>query len=216
LALLLKKPSLAASRQISFDQRRGKYPVYVPHAIGSIEPHCERDKIRRRVEALASQVASITRAAAYSATPESTSSVVCAPGLLDGEILQPIMVSVMGIPIAVPGELVRVNLNMPTGMSLTSDVQLLLNLEIEPFIVGVGKVKVDNTPNGIVVRRVDARKDNNRHIEAPVEITLEMIKAGVKEFLESRSLLTEEPQDAVEAIFRAMDLASRESSVLDA
>jgi hypothetical protein len=126
------------------------------------------------------------------------------------------MVSVMGIPIAVPGELVRVNLNMPTGMSLTSDVQLLLNLEIEPFIVGVGKVKVDNTPNGIVVRRVDARKDNNRHIEAPVEITLEMIKAGVKEFLESRSLLTEEPQDAVEAIFRAMDLASRESSVLDA
>jgi hypothetical protein len=37
-----------------------------------------------------------------------------------------------------------------------------------------------------------------------IEITPEMMEAGVREFLESRSLEYEGPEDAVESIFTAM------------
>lgn len=41
-----------------------------------------------------------------------------------------------------------------------------------------------------------------------VEITPEMVSAGVREFLECRSLMTETPEEAVRDIFTAMVLAS--------
>jgi hypothetical protein len=177
--------------------------------------HCERDQNRRRVEALASQVASITRAAAYTATPEWVSSVVCAVGLLDSEISQPIMVALVPARVAIPGELVRVDLNIPTGMPETLEVQFLLHLEIEPFIVGVGKVVVDDAPNGIIVRRVDAWENDGCHIKAPVEVTAEMIEAGANEYI-SYDARFEDLGDAVLRIWKSMNAAkTRDSSAQD-
>jgi hypothetical protein len=52
-------------------------------------------------------------------------------------------------------------------------------LEKKPFFVRVGWVVVDQAPQGLVIRRSDARKIGRRHVGfSEVEITLEMNVTG--------------------------------------
>jgi hypothetical protein len=52
-------------------------------------------------------------------------------------------------------------------------------LEKKPFFVRFGWVVADQAPQGLVIRRVDARKIGRRYVGfSEVEITLEAIVAG--------------------------------------
>ena len=53
----------------------------------------------------------------------------------------------------VPGELVRVHINMPDRSAVAVPMLLPLRKEIEPFIIGVGNVRTESVPEGIVVLR---------------------------------------------------------------
>lgn len=59
---------------------------------------------------------------------------------------------------SIPNEIVRADIDKNDFASITFPLCDLLRLELEPFIVGVGWVIVDETDDGIVVRRVDPRK----------------------------------------------------------
>jgi|ERR1035437_157959 hypothetical protein len=55
--------------------------------------------------------------------------------------------------VQVPGELARVYINTPDRSAIAAPFLLPLRKEIEPFIIGVGNVRTEDTPEGIVVIR---------------------------------------------------------------
>jgi hypothetical protein len=64
------------------------------------------------------------------------------------------------------GELVGIDFDLNETIPLTT-VQLLLTMEIEPFIIGVGQVKVRHTPEGLVILRSEGRKSVLGHDVIP-------------------------------------------------
>jgi hypothetical protein len=77
-------------------------------------------------------------------------------GFFDGTIPESYSVCHCPSRVEIPGELVRINWNpkhLPARLLELSD---LVRLEIEPFIIGVGNVVVENIPEGgVIVRRQD-------------------------------------------------------------
>jgi hypothetical protein len=78
-------------------------------------------------------------------------SIGISPGFFDGEIPQGREICRMPMRREKPGELVRVDLNLQSGAELTGVVREFLRMELEPFIIGVGKVRADDAPEGLVI-----------------------------------------------------------------
>lgn len=55
----------------------------------------------------------------------------------------------------VPGEVARIHFNTPDKSVIAAPILLPLRKEIEPFIIGVGDVRTEDTPEGIVVIKID-------------------------------------------------------------
>jgi hypothetical protein len=78
-------------------------------------------------------------------------------GIACGEDEQLIQCGSMPCRRQILGELARIHINTPDGSAIRAPFLLPLRKEIEPFIIGVGKVRTEDTPEGIVVIKCDDR-----------------------------------------------------------
>jgi hypothetical protein len=65
---------------------------------------------------------------------------------------------------AISDEVVRADIDQYDFPSASLPIRDLLRLEIKPFFIRVGWVVVDQVPQGLVIRRSDARKIGRRHV----------------------------------------------------
>jgi hypothetical protein len=79
---------------------------------------------------------------------------VIARALLDREVLEASKCASAPFRLTEPGELVRVDLNINDSFPQAAEVRSP-RMELKPFIKGVGKVRVDKSPEGIVVFRAN-------------------------------------------------------------
>lgn len=140
----------------------------------------------------ASEAGRVVRCAAYSGarTPGWGNSVILgAPALGPCEVVQPVEAALCPIRREPRGELVRVHFDTDGGVALSSDCKAAIRREIAPFIVGVGEVVTEDTPEGFKVFLLDDRDVLSGHDCSSVvretdnyrsenEITAEMIDAG--------------------------------------
>lgn len=107
-----------------------------------------------------SQLASSIRADAWSAadTEGWGRSIFVPHSLLVSEVFETVQVAVVPCRVAVPGELVRVHIDRLALMPHADVIRAHLKREIEPFIIGVGEVTIEQTPEGFVVMRGNCRK----------------------------------------------------------
>ena len=92
---------------------------------------------------------------------------VFARGLFDGEVLQALKCARAPFRITEPDELVRVDRNIYDGFAQAPEIRSLIGMELKPFVVGVGKVRVDEFPEHIVVFRVYDGQISRVHGLAP-------------------------------------------------
>jgi hypothetical protein len=114
---------------------------------------------------------------------------------------------VIGIrKVTVPNELVYVDLGLDGSNAAPFQKVLcfLARLEIREFIEGIGEVVFRETEKGFVILRLHHREIPNCHDDSPiVEITPEMLQAGLEEFC-SYDCRFEGPRDVIPDIFNAM------------
>jgi hypothetical protein len=103
------------------------------------------------LEGLANQIASEARAAANCALPGWRYSVIIPSELFGGEIEKSFAIRSHPSRSAEPTELVRIDTDYLNVKSEVAALNLLLRMELEPFIIGVGLVKAVETAKGIVI-----------------------------------------------------------------
>jgi hypothetical protein len=130
--------------------RSGKYTK-----VGSV--------VMSRMEDIAKGLASVGRGAACAATPDWARSITLTTSLFGSELLKRVECTSMPCRVAVLGELVRIDFDFNVIVSTKNDLAHLLRLEIEPFIIGVGEVRVEDAPKGVIIRKADLGIMNNRH-----------------------------------------------------
>ena len=85
-------------------------------------------------------------------------SIPLASPLFGGELSKRVQVaSSRPLRLTVPGELVRIDFDLFGIVPGQHDLTHLLVLEIEPFVIGVGEARVENTREGVVIRGADSR-----------------------------------------------------------
>src|SRR5260221_9243135 len=110
--------------------------------------------IERRVESFASRVAAAIRTAAIPALDGFASFLRIRRGFQFGETIEPLDCGIYPVRIDRPGELVRVDLNLPVGVAGIENVRRLLHMELTPFIIGVGEIALKDTAEaGRLLRR---------------------------------------------------------------
>lgn len=134
----------------------------------------------RALEANIAKLADAIRADAWSAvdTPGWGRSVFVPHSLLVSEAFEEVKVGVSPYRPEVLGELIRVHLDGIADVPTAAIIRSYLRGEIEPFIIGVGEVAVDDTAEGIVIRLTDRGDELGGHNVRSSEITPEMIAAG--------------------------------------
>jgi hypothetical protein len=126
-------------------------------------------------------------------------SIGVARGFFDCEIPQANQICHMPMRAQKAGELVTIDFNLADDVPLALQVRAVLRMELEPFIIGVGNIAVEDTAEGLVIAR--------REYSAPeIEITPAMIQAGWEVL--AASGISNDPLEAdrlvVEEIFLAM------------
>jgi hypothetical protein len=117
----------------------------------------EADIADYRLWGILHQIAGIARTGARGATAEWVTSISILPTSYGGgKVPQTVECVICPDRSAVPNELVRLDLNIPDFIPSHSELKRILCLEIEPFIIGAGNVRVKETAKGIVVLRLDA------------------------------------------------------------
>jgi hypothetical protein len=106
------------------------------------------------------QIASAARSAAAFAAdhPGWMQSIGIAAAFFDREVPEKLVIGRCFARRTKPNELVRVDLDFPIGFPSASEVRELLKMEIAPFIIGVGTVRVEDTPEGIVIAGIDEQQ----------------------------------------------------------
>jgi hypothetical protein len=109
-------------------------------------------------EKIASELAPSIKHFARGVYPDSCAFISLERGFVERKIIEFVKACVSaGTPKKI-GELVRVHFNVPHESSATKALRLQLRLLIEPFIEGVGEVRVDDTPEGVVIASLDLGK----------------------------------------------------------
>ncbi len=100
-------------------------------------------------------IARAARSSAAVATKEWAELISVPRRYLSGEVFE--CFQVIGAPLrpTIPGELVRVHLNLSGDELSALMFKAALRHELEPFIIGVGEVRVYDTSEGIIVLRRD-------------------------------------------------------------
>jgi hypothetical protein len=124
--------------------------------------------VTQRVLDIAGGLANASRAAARAAirtaNPKLGALITLATPLLGDELQQPIECASMPTRLTEPGELVRIHLNFAGGIASHDDLAHLLIREIEPFIIGVGQVKVRLAAQGtVIISRADLGEIDRGH-----------------------------------------------------
>jgi hypothetical protein len=101
------------------------------------------------------EIARAARSAAMSSGDEWSSSISVPGRYLCGEVHEPFQVATVPVPCVIPGELCRVYLNFSGDEVAALMLKASLIYELEPFIIGVGKICCYPTPDGIVILRRD-------------------------------------------------------------
>lgn len=130
---------------------------------------------------IASKLADLIRIAALSANDKWCASLLACHPLRSDIIAQPLKV-VSGIRRAtVAGELVRFDPHKGDSIAALIEVSRLVISEIEPFVIGVGKVRARQNEEGVIVISRDiSERDFIDHSPPEIEITPEMIEAGTR------------------------------------
>lgn len=123
--------------------------------------------LEQRAESLASQLASAIRTVASPTLPGWASSLRVVGSFPGGEIIETVKCSLFPVRVTVPSELVRVDLNVPVGVPFGEEIRRLVQIELAPFIIGVGYVRVEDTPEGLVITRSDVRDIKVGHHRSP-------------------------------------------------
>jgi hypothetical protein len=149
---------------------------------------CEvSDRFSSRLNAFTSQVASAVRAAAIPALEGWSTRLTLRSPLPSSEVVETVEVSICPMRPEVVGELVRLDLDILVGVPFGGDVVKLIQMELRPFIIGVGAVAVEDCPEGLVVLRRDMNREEKGHWCSPVRemdncpaITPVMIEAAAE------------------------------------
>lgn len=112
---------------------------------------------------LAAVVCEVARVASYmaeTATAEWSTSITLPRGFLSREVVE----VVVGIRrVEIPGELVRINLNIPDGIPLAHRLRSLLRQQLPPRIEGVGHVRAEDSLKGVIIVRTDHGNVDDSH-----------------------------------------------------
>jgi len=116
-----------------------------------------------RVEDIAKGLASVGRSAARAATPEWARSISLVTPLLGDALFEAVECASTPCRVTILGELVRIDFDINRRVSVHDDLAHLLTREIEPFIIGVGEVRVEDSLKGIIIRRAEFGIIDDRH-----------------------------------------------------
>ena len=109
------------------------------------------------------QAASVIRSSARGATQQWACSIVVSGVLCCGEIAQTLQVVACPCRPTISNELVRFDCHLFDDVPSQNAWKALLRQELEPFILGVGQVRVHDSAEGIIVLRFDKRLSNDCH-----------------------------------------------------
>lgn len=117
---------------------------------------------------IASEIADAARAAAVRAigTPW-TRTLTLERGLFDREAAEDFRIGLLPLRSAVPNELVVIDFNLDEGIPAPLGLAELVCKELCPFIIGVGEVRAEITPKGIVLLTADDGEREDRHSVPP-------------------------------------------------
>jgi hypothetical protein len=120
-------------------------------------------------QALAEAENVVTRAEAVAAKTKANADAYAAQAIAtaDAQVVESLEIGLLPARLEKPDELVRVGLNLADGVPLRDLICALLFLEIEPFVMGVGKVRCENSPEGFIVLRADDRDEAGDHANSP-------------------------------------------------
>lgn len=111
------------------------------------------------LEGIAHQIAREARIAANCAQPGWAYSVSVPSALFVREVKQTQAVASYATRSDVPNELVRIDLDLHDIKTDLVALKLLLRMELEPFIIGVGQVRTRETAKGLMVLRAEERQE---------------------------------------------------------
>lgn len=126
--------------------------------------------MNRAMETNISRLADLIRSDAWSAfdmPPEWGCSIFVPHSFLKSEVVESLNVGAGVSRRAIPSELVRVNLDGIADIPFADIIRTLLRREIEPFIIGVGEVIVEDEPEGLVIGLGNRRDKLSGH-DAPI------------------------------------------------
>jgi hypothetical protein len=104
---------------------------------------------------IAADLAPSIRQFARAVYPDTCSFIALEPGLLEHEIVEFVTASASAGKPKIFGELVRIHFNDSRDTAATLALRDQLRLLIGPHIEGVGKVRTDDTPEGVVIVALD-------------------------------------------------------------
>jgi hypothetical protein len=116
-----------------------------------------------RINSVIGQMAAAIRTLANSSALGTGISLEFSCSLGEGDCLEKVDVVACPCLPSVPNEIVRAKIDKHDFATAPLPVCDLLRLEIEPFIIGVGWVIVDETIEGVVIRLCDLGKIQSRH-----------------------------------------------------
>jgi hypothetical protein len=117
-------------------------------------------RLSRSLEGLLNQIAREARFGAWAATPPQWGWLISVSGTLFArEVEQPVAVVGYASRAAIPGELVRINLDFVNVEAYLAAFKSLLRKELEPFIIGVGEIRTRETANSLIILSGDTRQE---------------------------------------------------------
>lgn len=117
----------------------------------------------KRINSVVSQIANGIRVTIRHRDEKITMAASFSFSLGEGDVLESVKVGTCPCLATVPGELIRADIHEHNITTSPLPFRDLIRLELEPFIIGVGWVKVDYTPEGVVVFRSNIREVLSRH-----------------------------------------------------
>lgn len=111
------------------------------------------------LEGIAHQIACEARIAANCAMDGWAYSISVPASLFSGEVEKTEPIRSYPTRSTIAGELVRIDLNLPHIEPHHASLAFLVSVELEPFIIGVGKIIAQKTAEGIVLHCVDKRQE---------------------------------------------------------
>lgn len=116
---------------------------------------------------IADEIARLVRpvARAQIATPATGSSILVRPFVHDrGEGIETMLASVASFRRYPSDEIVRVDLRSYDAIASPADLRRTIIKEVLPFIIGVGEVRGEESPEGFKIFLADDCKDCNSHL----------------------------------------------------